>query len=147
MADEEPKGSFVRWQAVTIGQLTYAINLILGFSVATLGFQVTLLLEDKFTPIAWQKCAFGLSLLLLVASVIFGITVVINRLRAFRATMRTARAREKKETESTIEEHRQLYRKLDGRTWCLFWWQIGTFAGGIVLTVLSLLAIASHKLF
>ncbi len=147
MTDEEPKGSFVRWQAVTIGQLTYAINLVLGFSVATLGFQVTLLLGDKLTLIAWQKCAFGLSLLLLAASVAFGIAVVINRLRAFRATMRAARAREKRESESTIAGHRQLYQRLDGRTWCLFWWQIGTFAGGIALTVLSLVAVASHKLY
>lgn len=147
MTDEKPKGSFVRWQAITIDQLTYAINLVLGFSVATLGFQVTLLLRDTFTPIAWQKCAFSLSLLFLAASVAFGIAIVINRLRAFRATMRAARAREEKETESTIEGHRQLYRKLDGRTWCLFWWQIGTFAGGISLTMLSLLATASHKLF
>jgi hypothetical protein len=147
MADEGPKGSFIRWQAITIGQLTYAINLVLGFSVATLGFQVTLLLGEKFTPTGGQKCAFGLSLLLLVASVAFGIAVVINRLRAFRATMRAARAREKNETEATIEGHCLLYRKLDGRTWWLFWWQIGTFAGGVVLTMLSLLAFASQKLF
>lgn len=146
MNDEEPKGSFVRWQAITIGQLTYAINLILGFSVATLGFQVTLLLREDFTPIAWEKCAFGISLLLLVASVAFGIVVVINRLRAFRATMRTARARANRESESVVEGYRQQYRKLDGRSWCLFWWQIGTFAGGISLTMLSLFAVASHKL-
>lgn len=147
MGDEEPKGSFVRWQAITIGQLTYSINLILGLSVATLGFQVTLLLGQNFTLIAWQKCVFNLSLLLLTASVIFGLAVVINRLRAFRSTMRAARAREKKESESIIEGHRQLYRRLDSRTWCLFWWQIGTFSGGIFLTVLSLLAVASNKLF
>lgn len=144
---EEPKGSFIRWQAITVGQLTYAINLVLGFSVATLGFQVTLLLGDKFMPIVWQKCTFSLSLLLLAASVAFGIVVVINRLRAFRATMRAARAREKEETESIIEEYRRLYRKLDHRTWCLFWWQIGTFGGGIALTMLSLVAFTSHKLF
>jgi len=62
------------------------INLILGFSVATLGFQVTLLLSNNFNPVSWQKCTFSLSLLLLVASVSFGISVVINRLRDFRAT-------------------------------------------------------------
>jgi hypothetical protein len=146
MADEGSKGNFVRWQTITINQLTYTINLVLSFSIASLGFQMTLLLGEKFTPTGWQKCVFDLSLLLIVVSVVFGITVVINRLRAFRATMRAARAREN-ETEATIENHRQLYRKLDGRTWWLFWWQIGTFAGGVALIILSLLAFASQKLF
>ena len=145
MSTEDPKGSFVRWQAITVGQLTYAINLILGFSVAILGFQVTLLLSSNFILVSWQKCAFGLSLLLLATSVFFGIMVVINRLRSFRATMRAARAREKGESESIIEQHRSLYRRLDGRTWCLFWWQIGTFGAGVALTVISLVAVASHK--
>ncbi|MHB0974894.1 MAG: hypothetical protein ACYC0P_11685, partial [Thiobacillus sp.] len=77
MTDEDPQGSFVRWQAITIGQLTYAINLVLGFSVATLGFQVILLLSEDFKPIAWEKYTFGLSLLLLMASVAFGNAVVI----------------------------------------------------------------------
>ncbi|MHB0975403.1 MAG: hypothetical protein ACYC0P_14300, partial [Thiobacillus sp.] len=84
---------------------------------------------------------------LLMASVAFGIAVVINRLRAFRATMRAARAREKTKPESVIEGYRQQYRKLDTRTWFLFWWQIGTFAGGVALTMLSLFAAASHKFF
>jgi hypothetical protein len=145
MSTEDPKGSFVRWQTITVGQLTYAINLILGFSVAILGFQVTLLLSSNFTLVSWQKCAFGLSLLLLATSVFFGIMVVINRLRSFRATMRAARAREKDQSESIIEQHRSLYRRLDGRTWCLFWWQIGTFGAGVALTVISLVAVASHK--
>lgn len=145
MVDKEPTGSFVRWQAVTIGQLTYAINLVLGFSVATLGFQVTLLLGE-FTLSGWENFAFGLSLILLTVSIAFGIAVVINRLRAFRATMHAARAREKKDPESIIESHRQRYQKLDSRTWPIFWWQIGTFGGGIALAMLSLLAFASRKL-
>lgn len=156
MSTEEPRGSFVRWQAVTIGQLTYAINLVLTFSVATLGFQVTMLGDKNFALVSWQKCVFGSSLLLLALAVAFGVAVVINRLRAFRATMRAARAREKRERASVtsekqelaavVEEHRTLYRKLDKRTWWLFWWQIGTFGGGITLTVLSLLAVQGNKL-
>lgn len=145
MSKDDPKGSFVRWQSITIGQLTYAVNLILGFSVATLGFQVVLLLSDKFAPVAWQKCAFGLSLVLLFASVAFGVWVVINRLRDFRATTKAARKREEGANEDAIEPYRVLYRKLGARTWCLFWWQIGTFGFGMFFTVLSILASVSHK--
>jgi len=40
---EEPIGSFVRWQAITIAQLTFAINIVLGFTGASLAFGVPLL--------------------------------------------------------------------------------------------------------
>lgn len=146
MKDDDPKGSFVRWQLITIGQLTYAINLILSFSVATLGFQVTLLLGEKFNPVSWQKCVFFLSIFLLVVSVGFGIWLVINRLRDFRATTKAARMREKGESDYAIEPYRNLYRKLGDKTWDLFWWQIGTFGTGVLFTFLSVLASVVHKL-
>jgi hypothetical protein len=144
---QEPKGSFTRWQSVTIGQLGYAVNLILGLAVATLGFQITLLLNDEFAPVAWQKCAFSLALLLLGTSVFFGIVVVINRLHDFRATMNAAREREKGSPATVVEEYRTLYGGLGPRTWLLFWWQVATFGIGAAVTLLSVLASASHKLF
>ena len=146
MTKDDPKGSFIRWQSITIGQLTYAINLILGFSVATLGFQVTLLLNEKFNPVSWQKCAFSSSLILLITSVIFGVLVVINRLRDFRVTTKAARKREDGADETDIEQYRILYRKLGKNTWYLFWWQIGTFSVGVLFTVLSVWTTASTKL-
>ena len=146
MPSQDPKGSFVRWQSITIDQLTYAVNLVLALSVATLGFQITLLLNDKFIPEAWQKCAFALSLLLLAVSVIAGIFVVVNRLRDFRATKDAARLREEKASEAIIEPYRVLYRKLGGRTWILFWWQLGTFGAGVVLATFAVLASVGHKL-
>ena len=146
MQTGEPKGSFVRWQSTTIVQLTYAINLVLVFSVATLGFQVSLLLGDKFTPVSWQKCAFSLSMLLLLASTGIGIWCVVNRLRDFRATTRAARLREEGKSDDEIQPYRMLYERLERRTWCLFWWQIGTFGVGVLLTVLGVAASVSAKL-
>lgn len=146
MSQDDPKGSFIRWQSVTIGQLTYAINLILGLSVATLGFQITLLLSDKFVLMSWQKCTFFISLLLLAASIILGIWAVINRLLDFRATTKAAQKREKKAPENEIEPYRAIYQRLGKKTWLLFWWQVGTFGTGVVFTVLSVLASFSHKL-
>ena len=111
MTKDDPKGSFIRWQSITIAQLTYAVNLVLGFSVTALGFQISTLLNDNFIPVSWQKCAFSLSLLLLFASVNLGIFCVINRLRDFRTTTKVAQMRDNKKTDEEIKPHRALYKK------------------------------------
>jgi hypothetical protein len=147
MATNDPKGSFVRWQSIAIGQLTYAANLILGLSIAALGFQITLLLPDRFRPSACQKYAFLLSMLLLALSIIFGLWLVINRLRDFRATETAARMREEGESGVKIEPYRVLYRRLGAITWRLFWWQVSTFGAGLFFTVLSVLLSSWNKLF
>ena len=146
MAENDPKGSFIRWQSVTIAQLAYAVNLVLGFSVAALAFQVTTLLNEKFNPVSWQKCAFSLSLLALLASAGLGIWCVINRLRSFRATTKVARMREQGKSETEMEPYRVLYRKLDKKTWWLFWCQIGTFGVGMLLLVFGIAGSVSEKL-
>lgn len=146
MPRDEPKGSFVRWQSTTIAQLTYSVNLILGLAIAALGFQVALLLNEKFDPTGWQKCAFGASMLTLLLSIGLGIWCVINRLRDFRATTKAARLREDGRVEDDIQPYRDLYKKLGERTWCLFWWQIGTFGVGILFAVLAVWASLTRKI-
>ncbi|MDD2721126.1 MAG: hypothetical protein PHH47_07460 [Gallionella sp.] len=154
MSQGEPKGSFVRWQGITIGQLSYAINLILGFSVAALGFQLSLLQSSNFVPSSWGKCVFSISLISLFSSTAFGISVVINRLRDFRLTMRVARKRESLIEEKKSEEeinfellpNRTKSRKLGNTTWVLFWWQLGTFGIGIFCATLATLATFGKKL-
>lgn len=146
MTSRDPTGSFTRWQSITIAQLTYCVNLILGLAVAALGFQTTLLLSDKFVPIGWQKCAFGTSMIILLASIGLGIWCIINRLRDFRATTNAARLRENGGPESEMQTYRALYNKLGPRTWWLFWWQIGTFGAGIAATMLALLPVLGQKL-
>lgn len=147
MTEDDPKGSFIRWQSITIAQLTYAVNLVLGFAVAALGFQVSVLMNEKFMPLSWQKCAFSLSLILLLASVGLGIICVINRLRDFRATTKVARMREEKKTDEEIRPYRDLYKRLGKRTWVLFWCQIGTFGVGVFLLVVGITASLGAKLF
>lgn len=141
-----PKGSFVRWQSIMIAQLTYAINLILSFSVATLAFQISLLLNKDFTPLSWQKCGFSVSLLLLIASVALGLWCVINRLRDFRATTEVARERENGANESELEPLRAIYRRLGKMTVGIFWWQVATFGLGVLLTVISVGGSVASKL-
>lgn len=146
MKKNEEKVSFIRWQSTTITQLTYSINLFLGLAVGGLGFQVALLLNEKFNPIAWQKCAFSSSMFLLVLSVAIGIWCVINRLRDFRATTKAAQMREKERSDEDIQPYRDLYNKLGKKTWVLFWWQVGTFGVGIFITIVGVLASMSQKL-
>jgi len=145
--DYNQEGSYRRWQSITIGQLTYAINVILGFSIAIFGFQISLLLGEKFNPISWQKCAFLLSLFLIAMSIDFGIWVIINRLRDFRATKEAAKLQERGASAVEIKPYRDLYKKLGKRTWCLFWWQVYTLCAGLFFSALSVFASVSDKLF
>ena len=146
MTNNDPKGSFIRWQSITIAQLTYAVNLILGFSVAALAFQVATLLNENFKPVSWQKYTFLLSLLILLVSVGLGLWCVINRLRDFRATKTVARMREEGKSEKEMEPFRTLYKKLGNKTWSLFWWQIGTFGVGVMLLIFGVAGSVSEKL-
>ncbi|WP_018277070.1 hypothetical protein WKI13_15270 [Teredinibacter turnerae] len=137
MNQNESQDSFIRWQAITISQLTYALNLILGLSVATLAFQVSLLLNKDFCPVSWQKITFPISMLLLLSSVAFGLWCVINRLKDFQITTKIARKRESGATKEELQTLRDFCTKLGKRTWGIFWCQIGTFGTGVFLTIIS----------
>jgi len=145
LTSDDLKEHFVRWQSITIVQLTYAVNLVLGLSFAILAFLVNTLLNEKINPASCgQKFIFLLSLLALVTSAGVGIWCVINRLRDFRATKNVVRMQI--ESDKEIESCRALTKKLGKKTWLLFWWQIGTFSAGALFTVLSILASVSYKL-
>ena len=137
MTDKEENEKFVRWQGITITQLSYSINLVLTFSVAALGFGVSLLLSDNFKPTTCQAYAFFMSLFFLLASGAFGVWCTINRLRDFRATAKIANLKRKDKNHTELPELRTLTNKLGKKTWGIFWWQIGTFSAGILLLVLS----------
>ena len=92
--ESRSEGSFIRWQAIAIAQLGYAVNLILTLATASLGFAVALIKDKDFTPGCWSKCLLVLSQLSLLASVALGIWCVINRLLDFRKTKDNARDRE-----------------------------------------------------
>lgn len=130
--------SSIRWQGRTIEQFGYALNLILGLSVAALGFELSLLLGDEFERVRWQNCLLVISLLSLLLSVAVGLWCVVNRLRDFRATAETARNREDMASALELQPLRTLTRTLGDRTWLLFWWQIAAFGIGILLLVFAI---------
>src|SRR6266496_3651530 len=139
------EGSFIRWQAITITQLGYAVNLILGSATASLGFALTLAKDKEYAPGCWGKCLWGFSVLLLLISVALGLWCVINRLRDFRKTKDIAKDREEMERANVAEAEirrklempREETRRIGETTWTLFNWQLGTFATAIPLLMIA----------
>lgn len=161
-AEDSEKSSFVRWQQITLTQLGYAVNVILAFATASLGFSLSLIRDKDFSPGCWGKAFMMLGLCLLVLSVALGIWCAVNRLASFRHTRNAARIRQKRDEVMEREREREAttrlleirlgverarYRTLDKRTWLLFWFQIATFTSGILSVVASFVAVYRGKLF
>jgi len=137
MTENSKNEKFIRWQSTAITQLSYSINLILTFSVAALGFGVSLLLNESYKPTACQVYIYFFSLFLFLLSGAFGIWCTINRLRDFRATAKICDLKRKDKNSIELPELRRLTRNLGKKSWKIFWWQIGTFSAGVLLMVLS----------
>lgn len=128
---------FARWQAHAISQLTYSINLFLGLSVASLGFQITTLLNRDSDFSCWQKYSAWISLLALLISVKLGILCVLTRLLDFRNTAQIAKNKEGDENQTEIALLRKRTTTLGRLTWIIFALQIGSFGLGVAFVVLS----------
>jgi hypothetical protein len=66
------EGNYIRWQAITIEQLGYAVGLLLSFSAAALGFLLTLIDNPNYNPESWTKYCMdgaGLGFIFLFCSV------------------------------------------------------------------------------
>jgi hypothetical protein len=148
------KESFVRWQGIAITQLGYAVNLILGFATASLGFSLTLLRDEHFTPQHSEKGFFDLLLVLLGLSLLFGILCVINRLRDFRQTRDIARDRERLkdkgmndvQIKEALKQRRDDVENLGKWTWRFFWFQLASFSLGVLALVLVFASVYRNKL-
>lgn len=147
MTEDNPKvnESFIRWEAYTIAQLSYAINLILILSVAGIGFITSSLLSDKYNQISWLSDMFIISILLLLVSAAFGLWSIINRLRVFRATTLMERIRHEHVPHS-FERLYKLTEGLDEAIWPIFWCQIAIFSAGIIAFVFSVISSVGNKL-
>lgn len=80
-----------RWQGLGIAQLSVAVALISGLSVAGLGIGFSLLQKEKLSLTAPFKYIFATSLLLLFIAVALSCSVVITRVLDFRLTARKVR--------------------------------------------------------
>jgi hypothetical protein len=144
MADDR----YNRWQGLGIAQLTVAVALISGLSVAGLGVGLALLQHEKFVFLlsASFKCAFAVALLLLFIAVLLSCVAVITRLLDFRLTARKVR----KDTKLDYNKPLTMFwlgREAYGRiTWGLFWAGCLSFAVGAVLLVVSIGAAYADRL-
>ena len=133
------EGSFVRWQSIALTQLGHVINLILGLATASLGFELTLVTENKLLGF-WARCLLVISLAGFLASIAIAIWCELNRLVDFRRTTQTARLREENPKDEELENLRKETKKLGKRTWRLFYIQVAAFGVGLLAVIGSFVA-------
>jgi len=134
MADND---SYTRWQNIRITQLGFANNLIILLAVGLLGFSMTFL-KDVATLSFYQKIFFWFSCISILASICFGITVIINRLDDFKITAQIARKRETGNRDG-IENDREESKEMGKRTWNYFITQVSTFLIGFLCLLILIL--------
>jgi hypothetical protein len=127
-----------RWQALAMAQLSVAIALISGLSIAGLGAGLSLLQSDKYPFIGWWKCAFLLSQLFLVIASFLSCGAVITRTLDFRLTARKAR----KNQQPAYNRPLSIFCcDADGygrATWRLFWPSCVCLTLGAALMIISI---------
>lgn len=140
------KARFVRWQQLSIGQLSVTNNLFLTFTTGLLAFSVTQT-GIKITTNCLLTVGLIFSYLLLLTALATGAAVTINRLKDFRKTKELVRQRwQKFETEKNIKSQGDINKikkqisdletqtiKYGKDTWELLNWQVITFSIGAVL--------------
>ena len=139
----EDKASSIRWQTITVNQLTHVSNLILTFIVASIAFELNLIISHKEVfSTCLTKMSFLASLITFAISFIFSILLILNRLKDFRETTAIARLREDTENKDpSLPALREENKKLGKKTWCLFNTQIYTFFIAMAFAVISLIDI------
>lgn len=134
MADDR----YNRWQGLGIAQLSVAIALISGLSIAALGVGFSLLQNKEFLLTTPFKCIFAASLLLLLIAVLLSCGAVITRLLDFRLTARKVR----KDSNSNYDKPLTIFwlgpNGYGRATWGLFWTSCFAFSVGVVFLVVSI---------
>ena len=143
MADER----YSRWQGLAIAQLSVAIGLISGFSIAGLGAGLSLLQNKKFVLDQPYKCLFAVSLLLLLAAAFFSCAAVITRLLDFRLTARVVRKQQRPEYSKPLVLFGFDAEAYGRATWRLFWSSFISFTLGVVLLVVCIGVAYSDRWF
>ncbi len=135
MTDKE---SYIRWQNIRITQFGFANNLIIGLSIAQVGYIVNFIQSDNLVLNCFQKILFWFGGGLSLVSIALGIFVVFNRLEDFRLTAKIAKNRESDIIES-LETDRKKSMKLGKKSWNTFIWQTSTFIIGFLLLLIIIL--------
>ena len=127
--------SSIRWQGRTIEQFGYAINLVLGLSIAGIGYETNLILNvhGSIGRGCWQDIFLVISFFALVLSACAALWCILTRLRDFRITAEIARLRENGAVNLELQFMRVKSKSFGDFSWILFCWQLSSFAVGIFL--------------
>lgn len=114
---------YVRWQDYRITHLTFAINLFLGFAVASLAFAISLKLENK----SHSSIPFDTTIIWWSVSAAFGCVATMSKLLDYRYT-----AKKIKDGGSL----NSFMAKWCGHiTWSSFWIQVVAYSVGAYLFI------------
>ena len=122
----DKKSTYGKWENHRIAQLSFINNLIIGLSVALIGYVFEFIQPSTIVFNCIQKFFFWIGTLLSILSIAIGLFVAINRLEDFRLTAKIARDREKNNREN-IQSDRGNAKIIGKKTWNGFIWQIVTF--------------------
>ena len=131
---------FVRWQGLAITQLSVAVALLSGLSIAGIGAGLSLLQKPEFSLAGLFKVSFAASLLLFVVTAFCSCGAVLTRLLDFRLTARKARGK------SQLKIFRRDSDAYSRATWRLFWVSCVCFLTGASLLVASVGSAYLHRL-
>ena len=129
---------YIRWQGLAIGQLTVAIGLISGLSVAGLGAGLSLFDNEKFVLSPPYSCMFGVSLFMLLGAVFLSLFAVITRLLDFRLSARKVRRRVQSNYDKKLTIFKLNAVNYSCATWGLFWTGLISFTLGVTLLVICI---------
>ena len=136
---------FSRWQQIRINQLGFVNNLILGLSIGVIVYITNFLISTNISLSFYQKLFFWIGAILILISILVGISLAIIRLENYRVTARKALKNDKKEKEG-MKLLRDKSDCLDKITWILFYFQIGTFLISFLAFVLLFFLEIQHKI-
>jgi hypothetical protein len=129
--DYESKQRYIRWQDYRIKQLSFSINLFLGFAIASLGFAINLLLSGKIQNPAGLR----LIIVLWAISALLGSASTITRVWDFRYTARKIKHGGQFNT--------FMAKYCGPATWATFWCQIVCYAIGSYLFITTAINMTS----
>lgn len=136
--------SFIRWQNISLKQLSYSNNLFIGLAIALISY-IFNIISNVIELTNCQKIFFWLSLISLIVSTSAGICLSIKRLKNFKITAQIARNKEKKDIKN-LENLRKISKRLGELTWYYFYLQVGAFIVGFILTTIFIILIYSNKI-
>jgi hypothetical protein len=145
LRDEKFKERFIRWQKITLDQLSFLNNLIIVTSSGILTFEIYLIFPEPKFDINQMKIIL-FSSICLSFSVMLGIITAINRLIDFKKTKELVRDRWKNESKNKIKDLELETDNLGRWTWNFFWGQLSFFLIGVgILAILIILYILNYQ--